>query len=135
MTLVARPLAGPGRPGTVLDLLKQAGWTVTTDDKANAYAFTGDHRVIACFLPERNDFAPPKELWVIRAYGDLNEIIWEAAFTADTPAEFVAAFMADLIKPEPLDPDRDDDAPLPATRGGHDTACTPPVADQAGANG
>lgn len=113
MTLVARPLAGPGSPGTALNVVEHAGWMFTHDEAGNAYAIAPDHRVIAAFLPERNNFAPAGALWAIRAYGDLNDVEWEATFTDKTPAEFVAAFLADLITPEPLDPERDnEDTPV-----------------------
>jgi uncharacterized protein DUF317 len=111
MTLVARPLAGPGLPGTALNVLEDAGWTITNDEKANAYAFPADRRVLVAFLPEDNDFAADGTPWMIRAYGDVHQVVWEAAFTSDTPAELIAAFLADLVSPEPLDPDRDDDIP------------------------
>ncbi|GAA4617222.1 hypothetical protein GCM10023195_76770 [Actinoallomurus liliacearum] len=110
MALVSRPLAGPGLPGTALELVRAAGWTVTSDGKANAYAFPPDRRVVLAFLPEHNHFAPEAPLWVIRAYGDLHDIEWEATFTDDTPAEFIAAFLADLIKPEPLEREHDEDS-------------------------
>jgi hypothetical protein len=113
MALVSRPLAGPGLPGTVIEFVRAAGWTVSPDDKANVYAFSADRRVVLAFLPESNKFAPEGQLWVIRAYGDLHDIEWEATFTENTPAEFIAAFLADLIKPEPLDTERDDEAPSP----------------------
>jgi hypothetical protein len=111
MAMVARPLAGPGTPGTALNVLEAAGWTVTSDEMANAYAFPPDRSLVVAFLPETNDFASKGQLWVIRAYGDLHDIKWQATFTDDTPAEFIAAFLADLIKPEPLDTVREDEAP------------------------
>src|SRR5262245_20528441 len=115
MDLVARPFAGPGTPGTALMVLQAAGWTVKKDPAANAYVSAPDHRHIAAFLPERNDFAPGGPLWVIRAYDEPpvpvpSEPAWEATFTEGTPAEFIAAFLTDLVNPTPLDPDRDDDA-------------------------
>ncbi|MCO5999761.1 DUF317 domain-containing protein [Actinoallomurus rhizosphaericola] len=110
MALVSRPLAGPGLPGTALELVRAAGWTVTLDDKANAYAFAPDRRVILAFLPESNDFSPGGPLWGIRAYGDLHDLMWEATFTDNTPVEFITAFLTDLIKPEPLDTEREDEA-------------------------
>jgi uncharacterized protein DUF317 len=113
MTLVARPLAGPGVPGTALNVLEDAGWTITNDGRANAYAFPADRRVLVAFLPEDNDLAAGGTLWMIRAYSDLHQLVWEATFTADTPAELIAAFLADLVSPEPLDADREDDAPAP----------------------
>jgi hypothetical protein len=114
MTLLARPLAGPGNPGTALHVLQCQGWNTTHDEMSNAYLTSPDHRVIAAFLPERNDFAQAGQLWVIRAYGELNAVEWEATFTDKTPAEFIAAFLTDLITPEPLDPERDDED-TPAT--------------------
>ncbi|GLY79195.1 hypothetical protein Airi01_074620 [Actinoallomurus iriomotensis] len=114
MSLVARPLAGPGCPGTALNVVEREGWTITHDEVGNAYVFPPDHRVIAAFLPERNDFAAAEALWVIRAYGDLNDVLWEATFTEETPTEFIAAFLADLTKSEPLDPAREDEeTPVP----------------------
>jgi hypothetical protein len=114
MALVSRVMAGPGRPGTVLDLVRDAGWTLTSDEKANVYALPPDRRVVLAFVPETNEFAPGGPLWVIRAYGDLHTIEWQATFTENTPAEFIAAFLADLIRDEPLDTEReDDDSPLP----------------------
>lgn len=107
MSLVARPLAGAGSPGTALNVADRAGWMIREEETGNAYAIAPGHRVIAAFLPERNDFAPVGALWVIRAYGYLNEITWEATFTDETPAEFIAAFLADLTASEPLDPERD----------------------------
>jgi hypothetical protein len=65
--LVARPLAGPGSPGAALKVLEDAGWTITNDEKANAYAFPHDH-VLVAFLPEENDLATPETLWLIRTY-------------------------------------------------------------------
>ncbi|WP_395111385.1 DUF317 domain-containing protein [Actinomadura sp. SCN-SB] len=55
-------------------------------------------------------------LWVIRAYvhGDLPDVVWEARFTSDTPAEFIVALLVDLVRKAPLDLDRHDDpAPPP----------------------
>lgn len=69
-------------------------------------------------MPEANHFASDGALWAVRAYGDLNEVIWQAAFTDETPSEFIAAFLADLIKSEPLDTEREDDDPC-AARLGH----------------
>lgn len=112
MALESRPLAGPGTPGTVLEVARDAGWTLTCDEKANVYAFPPDRRLVAAFLPESNDFAPGGPLWVIRAYSDLHTIEWQAGFTENTPAEFIAAFLADLVKPEPLDTERDDAPPV-----------------------
>lgn len=109
MTLVARPLAGPGIAGTALNVLGRQGWNTIHDEVGNAYLVSPDHRVIAAFLPERNEFAPAGPLWVIRAYGELNAAEWEATFTDKTPAEFIAAFLTDLTAPEPLDPGRDDE--------------------------
>lgn len=106
MALVSRSLAGPGMPSTVLEVAEAAGWTLTTDDKDNVYAFPPDHRLVLAFLPERNAFAPAGVSWVIRAYSDLHAVEWQAAFTDNTPAECVAAFLADLVKPEPLDAER-----------------------------
>lgn len=113
MTLESRPLAGSGVPGTALDVLERVGWIVTSDERANVYAFPPDRHVVVAFLPEANDFAAHDELWVIRAYGDLHDLRWQATFTDDTPAEFVAAFLTDLVKPEPLDTERDDEPPSP----------------------
>jgi hypothetical protein len=116
MALVSRPLAGPGLPGTAIELVRAAGWTVASDDKANVFAFPADRRVVLAFLPESNEFAPQGPLWVIRAYGDLHDIEWEATFTDNTPAEFIAAFLADVIKPEPLDTEREhEEDPSPIT--------------------
>jgi hypothetical protein len=108
MALVARPLAGPGTPGTAFDVLQAAGWNITVDEAANTFGFPDDRCAVAAFLPETNDFAPDGPLWVIRAYNDLHKIKWEATFTEDTPAEFIAAFLSDLTNPVPLDTDRDD---------------------------
>jgi hypothetical protein len=119
MALVARPLAGPGNPGTLLGMLEREGWMISHDEMANTFAISPGHRLIAAFLPERNDFAQPETLWAIRAYGELNDVVWEAAFTGETPVEFVAAFVSDLIKPEPLDTDREEE---------EDTASAPDVA-------
>jgi hypothetical protein len=113
MTLVSRPLAGPGTPGTALNVLQTAGWNLTSDEKANAYAFPPDRRLVVAFLPEANDFAPDGPLWVIRAYGDMHNVEWQAGFTENTPAELIAAFLTDLIKPEPLDTEREDDEAAP----------------------
>lgn len=108
MALITRPLAGPGMPSTVLDITEAAGWTLTTDEKDNVYAFPPDHRLVLAFLPEQNAFAPAGALWVIRAYSDLHAVEWQATFTDHTPTEFIAAFLTDLIKPEPLDTERGD---------------------------
>ncbi|TMQ86136.1 DUF317 domain-containing protein [Actinomadura soli] len=109
MTMVERPLAGPGSPVTALNVLARAGWTITNDRKANTFAFPPDRRVLVEFLPEANEFGPNETLWGIRAYDDLHQIVWEATFTSATPAEFIAAFLTDLADPEPLDPDREED--------------------------
>lgn len=47
---------------------------------------------------------------MIRAYlhADLPDIVWEATFTDQVPAEFIAAFLTDVTNGEPLDPDRDE---------------------------
>lgn len=114
MTMVERPLAGPGSPVTALNVLARAGWTITNDRKANAYAFPPDRRVLVAFLPEANEHGPNETLWRVRAYDDLHQIVWEATFTSATPAELIAAFLTDLADSEPLDPDREDDV-IPAT--------------------
>lgn len=113
MTMVERPLAGPGIPATALEVLEHAGWKAITDEMGNTYAFPASHRVIAAFLPERNSFRPNADpaLWAVRTYNDLNQMIWEATFTDHTPTEFIAAFLADLVKSEPLDTERDKDEP------------------------
>jgi hypothetical protein len=125
MPLVPRFLAGPGAPDTALGMLRNAGWRLDSDDKGNMFAFAPDRRVIVAFLPEENEFAPRvsnwpgwEPLWVIRAYvhGDLPDVMWEATFTSDTPAEFIAALLVDLVRKTPLDLDRHDEAappPLP----------------------
>jgi hypothetical protein len=97
-------------------VLQAAGWSVASNESANTYAYAPDHNLIVAFLPETNDFAPDGPLWVIRAYNDLHNVEWEASFTDNTPAEFIAAFLNDLIKSEPLDTEREDDS-LPTIAG------------------
>jgi hypothetical protein len=109
MTLVERAIAGPGSPNTALGVLSRAGWDTIHDENGNTYAFPADHRAVVAFLPEDNDFAEHGKLWVVRAYSDLHAVVWEATFTVDTPAELIAACLADLVKNEPLDRYRDDD--------------------------
>jgi hypothetical protein len=87
---------------------------------ATCIAFAPDRRLIVAFMPEGDRFAPAisnwpswEPLWVIRAYihGELNEVVWEATFTSQTPVEFIAAFLVDLVRKTPLDPERDEPAP------------------------
>jgi len=116
MTLIARPLAGPGWPDTAMNVLGRAGWTIIGDEVANVYASPPDDRALVAFLPEPNQLAPKEVLWLVRVYNDAQQVLWEATFTDDTPAELIAAFLADLVKPEPLDPDREYQAPSSAPR-------------------
>ncbi|MFI0486564.1 DUF317 domain-containing protein [Actinomadura sp. 9N215] len=95
--------------------MARAGWTITNDRKANAYAFPQERRVLVAFLPEGNDHAPNEKLWVIRTYEDLHQIVWEATFSSAAPAELIAAFLTDPANPKSLDPDREDDAPATTT--------------------
>ena len=129
-----RVLAGPGEPGTALAVLREAGWQVGDDELANAHAWSPDALVYVGFLPEGDtgrqqhiddadggataDYAAdagaaptPRVLWQVRAYRHPNtpSPVWTAAFTDDTPAELVAAFLAAAADPtgvtrDPLDP-------------------------------
>src|SRR6266540_5088565 len=102
-----RALAGPGEPGTALEVLREAGWQVQDDDLANAHAWSPDARVYVGFLPEgdtgqqqhiddADGARTPRVLWEVRAYRhpDAASPVWTAAFTDDTPAELIAAFLA-----------------------------------------
>ncbi|TDE22822.1 DUF317 domain-containing protein [Actinomadura sp. 6K520] len=122
MVDLPRHVAGPGMPDTALGVVRAAGWRIEHDRHGNTFAFAPDRRVISAFLPEGDRFSPMitnwpswEPVWVIRAYvhGELNQVIWEATFTSDTPAEFIAAFLLDLVRKTPLDNDRDEPAPPP----------------------
>lgn len=111
-----RYLAGAGTADAALDVLAKADWTMIGKPNGNVFAYSPDGRVVAGWMPEGSEaFAPHANgwntaapIWVIRAYKDVDrvDLAWEATFTVDTPTEFVAAMLADLVRPEPLDPDR-----------------------------
>ncbi|WP_395110216.1 DUF317 domain-containing protein [Actinomadura sp. SCN-SB] len=129
MADLPRYLAGAGMPDTALGVLHQSGWRFEQDEHGNTFAFSPDRRVIVAFVPEegfgpaegdRWRFAPRlpgwpswEPVWVVRAYahGDLDAVVWEAVFTSDTPAEFIAAFLVDLVRKRPLEAERDEPAP------------------------
>ena len=120
MELIDRPMAGPGWPDTALDVLARAGWSITRDEVANVYAWRPDGRVLVAFLPEANDLAPVEVVWLVRTYDESQQVLWEATFAGETPAELIAAFLADLVRPEPLDPHREYQ-PMPGTPRAADT--------------
>jgi len=117
--VIPRALAGPGEPGTALEVLREAGWQVHDDDLANAHAWSPDALVYVGFLPEGDagrqhadaDAGATRTLWAVRAYRQPNapSPVWSASFTDDTPAELIAAFLAAVADPagitrDPLDP-------------------------------
>lgn len=112
-----RHLAGAGAADLALSVLGDAGWTMIGKPSGNVFAYSPDGRVVAAWMPEGSEaFAPRANgwntaapIWVIRAYRDVDRMdrAWEATFTVDTPTEFVAAMLADLVRPEPLDPERE----------------------------
>lgn len=107
-----RYLAGAGYADPALEVLRKAGWAIDQEEDGNTFAYSPDGGVVAAWLPEGNSsFAPDANgwdkgapIWVIRAYRD-DEQAWEATFTVDTPTEFVAAMLASLVRPEPLERD------------------------------
>ena len=128
-----RVLAGPGEPGTALEVLREAGWQVHDDDLANAHAWSPDALAYVGFLPEGDTgqqhlgdadggasanwaaeaaaARTPRVLWAVRAYRQPHAPtpVWTATFTDATPAELVAAFLAAVADPagitrDPLDP-------------------------------
>jgi Domain of unknown function (DUF317) len=114
-----RALAGPGEPGTALEVLREAGWQVQDDDLANAHAWSPDALVYVGFLPEGKagrqhagaGAVAAQTLWEVRAYRRPNvpSPVWTATFDDLTPAELVAAFLAAAADPagitrDPLDP-------------------------------
>src|SRR6266540_162943 len=116
-----RALAGPGEPGTALEVLREAGWQVQDDDLANTHAWSPDALVYVGFLPEGDagrqhasagaDAGAAQTLWEVRAYHhpDAPSPVWTATFDDATPAELVAAFLAAVADPagvtrDPLDP-------------------------------
>ncbi|MDL4812771.1 DUF317 domain-containing protein [Actinomadura opuntiae] len=119
-----RHMAGAGMPDAVLNVLRAAAWRLHYPATGNVFAYAPDGTVILTYLPEGDSFAPTANgwdsktpLWVIRAYdnSDRRTVAWEATFTPATPAELIAAMMADLIHGGPLDPDRDEPAPAHVT--------------------
>ncbi|MGW5679949.1 DUF317 domain-containing protein [Streptomyces sp. NPDC003860] len=90
-----RYLAGSttfGDPG--LQPALDAGWQLTHDDLGNCYLPSPDQRVRIGFMPEGDDDA----LWKIAVYEhQFARPRWAAAFSSDTPTEFVTAFTTALL--------------------------------------
>jgi hypothetical protein len=117
MTTLLRWCAGPGAPGLVLDALRAAGWTVQPDEVGNADCTSPDLTLRVAFGPESPAYHRGGPLWTVtytptaplhpEACDDCGTghpaLPWTATFGDHTPAEAIAALLADLTGPGRLD--------------------------------
>jgi len=124
MTTTSRWSAGPGAPGLLLDLLTAEGWTAEPDTYGNTTCTGPDGTLTIAFGPETPAYHRGGPLWTAThtpaaqpdpAPCDCGTShrarCWTATFGDEVPVEAIAAFLTDLIGPEPLDPHREDHYP------------------------
>ena len=102
--------AGPGRPETVFALVQGAGWRESRSGQRIVHISPdGAARLVLDEAPPviEGQFLAVGPHWHASYREVGGERDWTAQFTAEVPAEAVAAFAAVLCDPAGLDPDRD----------------------------
>lgn len=93
-------LAGPGLPGTALEAVRAAGWTIAGHDDGEACATSPDGCMHLAWTPERAD----GPVWELACKA---ERPWLITADANTPAEFITALITAITTAGPLNPGRD----------------------------
>ncbi|GAB3113357.1 hypothetical protein GCM10027160_17110 [Streptomyces calidiresistens] len=81
----------------VLHLLTEEGWSIVTDGGTNIHCTSPDGAVYVGFLPETVEAALYDTLWLVSVEDPHTGARWTQKFTAGTPAQAVAGFVAALI--------------------------------------
>lgn len=107
--LVPLPAAGAGLPDTALRVADAMGWDAYHDTLGDVMYVSPDGQMSVEFGPE-NDTAAIMPLWRVSWRNPdpyrRRERSWTAHFSADTPAEAIAAFLAVFQDHPPVRVDR-----------------------------